>query len=104
MFTVVLLPNFRLQAALRFREELHAQPVAIIEANDPKAGILEINDAAQKAGVTAGQTSRRRSHAAPHSRSSRARPRRSRQRNPRCWKSRARSRRKSRRRRTAFAP
>ena len=57
MFAVVLLPNFRLQAALRFREELRAQPVAIIEQNDPKAGILEINGAAQTAGVTPGQTS-----------------------------------------------
>ena len=57
MFAVVLLPNFRLQAALRFREELHARPVAIVEQNDPKAGILEINGAAQKAGVTPGQTS-----------------------------------------------
>ncbi len=57
MFAVVLLPNFRLQAALRFREELHVRPVAIVEANDPKAGILEINGAAQTAGVTPGQTS-----------------------------------------------
>ncbi len=57
MFAVVLVPNFRLQAALRFREELHAQPVAIVEENDPKAGILEINDAAQAAHVTIGQTS-----------------------------------------------
>jgi len=115
MFAVVLLPNFRLQAALRFREELRAAPgfslrsnprahpdqlqrtpdrvpeagegfpahppghgaispapavqkfttgssrqaapVALIDGNEPKAGILEINGAARAAGVTAGQTS-----------------------------------------------
>jgi protein ImuB len=57
MFAVILLPNFRLQAALRFREELHARPVAIVEENDPKAGVLEINGAAAAAGVTTGQTS-----------------------------------------------
>ena len=63
MFAVVLLPNFRLQSVLRFREELHAQPsrqappVALVDANDPKAGILEINNVAKTAGVTAGQTS-----------------------------------------------
>ena len=57
MFAAVLLPDFRLQAALRFREELHAQPVGLVDAHDPKPGILEINDAAKAAGVTAGQTS-----------------------------------------------
>ena len=57
MFAVVLLPNFRLQAALRFRGELHARPVAIVDEQEPKSGILESNDAAQAAGVTAGQTS-----------------------------------------------
>ena len=57
MYAVVLLPNFRLQAALRFREELHAQPVVLMDGNAPKAGILEINGAAQSAGVTTGQTS-----------------------------------------------
>ena len=63
MFAVVLLPNFRLQASLRFREEMHAQPgrqappVALIDASDPKSGILEINDVAKSAGVATGQTS-----------------------------------------------
>ena len=57
MFAVVLLPNFRLQAVLRFREEMHARSVALVDGNDPKAGILEINEAAKAAGVTTGQTS-----------------------------------------------
>ena len=56
MFAVVLLPNFRLQAAMRFREELRAQPVALIDEHEPKSGLLEINDAAASTGVSAGQT------------------------------------------------
>ena len=57
MFAVVLLPAFRLQAALRFREEKQGFPVALVDGNEPKAGVLEINDAAEAAGVTTGQTS-----------------------------------------------
>lgn len=56
MFAVVLLPNFRLQAALRFREEMRAQPLALIDPHEPKAGLLEITNAAEAAGVTTGQT------------------------------------------------
>ena len=57
MFAVILLPNFRLQAALRFREEMHAQPVALMDEQTPKAGLLEISEAAALAGVMPGQTS-----------------------------------------------
>jgi hypothetical protein len=42
MFAVILLPNFRLQAALRFREEMHGQPVALVDGQAPKAGMLEV--------------------------------------------------------------
>jgi protein ImuB len=56
MFAVVLLPNFRLQAALRFREELHARPVAVVDERDPKAGVLELNEVAAAAGVMQHQT------------------------------------------------
>ncbi len=38
MFAAVLLPNFRLQAALRFREELREKPVAI---SDEDAGKVQ---------------------------------------------------------------
>lgn len=56
MFAVVILPNFRLQAALRFREEMHARPVALIDPHEPKAGLLEITATAEAAGITTGQT------------------------------------------------
>lgn len=57
MFAVLLLPNFRLQAALRFREEERPRPIALMDEQTPKAGLLEINEAAAAAGVTVGQTS-----------------------------------------------
>jgi protein ImuB len=80
MFAVILLPNFRLQAALRFREQGGATflspcgasrpasasstegdrnvvpPCALLDDHDPKAGLLEVNAAAARAGVAAGQT------------------------------------------------
>jgi protein ImuB len=52
MFAVLLLPSFRLQAALRCRRELSSQPVAV---TDPETGaILEFTAAAEAQGVRAG--------------------------------------------------
>src|SRR5687767_14924828 len=56
MFAVIALPNFRMQAALRFREELRARPAALIDPADLKAGARELNEAAEAAGVEIGQT------------------------------------------------
>jgi protein ImuB len=57
MFAVILLPNFRLQSVLRFREELDGRAVAIVDEHAPKAGVLEMSEAAAEAGVLPGQTS-----------------------------------------------
>ena len=57
MFAVILLPNFRLQAALRFREEMRAGPVGIVDEQALKGGMLEISEAAALAGVMPGQSS-----------------------------------------------
>src|SRR5258708_14408497 len=57
MFAVILLPNFRLQAALRFRDELCDRPVALTDAKEAKTGLLEISAAAARAGVSPGQSS-----------------------------------------------
>lgn len=57
MFAVLYLPDFRLQAVLRFREEMRGRPVGVVDEHEPKAGLLEINAAAAKAGVMPGQTS-----------------------------------------------
>jgi protein ImuB len=57
MFAVILLPDFRMQAALRFREDMRARPVALIDEHEPKSGVLEMNLHADAAGVRTGQTS-----------------------------------------------
>src|SRR5829696_7248029 len=52
MFAVLLLPNFRLQAALRSRQELRKQPVAV---TDHETGaVLEFTPAAEAQGVRTG--------------------------------------------------
>ncbi len=57
MYAVLLLPNFRLQAALRFREEWQGRAVAITDEASAKARVLEVNDVAARAGVMPGQAS-----------------------------------------------
>ncbi|HEY5753556.1 MAG TPA: DNA polymerase Y family protein [Chthoniobacterales bacterium] len=73
MFGVIFLPNFHLQTVLRFREELRGKPVGLLSCgtriadggmsrnggtdSGKKAGLLEINEAAARAGVAPGQTS-----------------------------------------------
>src|SRR5687768_17280166 len=49
MFAVLLLPNFRLQAALRNRQELRKQPVAV--TNQETGEVLELTPAAEAQGV-----------------------------------------------------
>ena len=53
MFVVLLLPDFRLQSALRHRDELRARPAALVDDET----ILELNSAAAATGVTAGMPS-----------------------------------------------
>src|SRR5256886_15527150 len=56
MFATIYLPNFYLQAAIRHHPKLRAQPVALIDASEKKVAIIELNDAAEKAGITKGLT------------------------------------------------
>jgi protein ImuB len=56
MFATLYLPNFYLQAAMRHHPRLRAQPVALIDPSHKKVAIVELNDAAQQAGVTKGMT------------------------------------------------
>jgi hypothetical protein len=56
MFATLYLPNFFLQAALRHETKLHGQPVALIDDQAPKAVIIQLNQAAEDAGVRAGMT------------------------------------------------
>lgn len=55
MYAALYLPSFRLQAALRLRaDELPQGPVALVDGDEKKSLIMEVNAAAQRAGVRPG--------------------------------------------------
>jgi len=56
MFATIYLPNFYLQAAMRHQQELRAKPVALIKEQEKKPVIIQLNEAAQKAGICKGMT------------------------------------------------
>ena len=56
MFATIYLPNFYLQAALRHQPDLWAKPVALLNEKDAKPLILQLNQAAENAGVCKGMT------------------------------------------------
>lgn len=51
MFATLLVPDFYLQAALRHAPELRDQPVALIDDQEAKASVIELNERAAEAGV-----------------------------------------------------
>ena len=56
MFATLYLPNFYLQAALRHHPKLRSQPVGLIDPSHKKVAVIELNEVAEKAGVTKGMT------------------------------------------------
>jgi len=56
MFATVYLPNFYLQAAMRHQPELCGKPVALIEEQEKKPVIIQLNDAAEKVEICKGMT------------------------------------------------
>jgi nucleotidyltransferase/DNA polymerase involved in DNA repair len=56
MFATIYLPDFYLQAALRHQPELRGKPVALIDDEEKKAVIVQLNAAAEAAGVRSGMT------------------------------------------------
>jgi len=56
MFATIYLPNFHLQAAMRYQPELRGKPVALIETHKRKVAIIQLNDTAEKAGARKGMT------------------------------------------------
>src|SRR4029450_5894583 len=56
MFATIYLPNFYLHAAMRHQPGLCAKPVALIEEQEKKPGIIQLNDVAEKAGICKGMT------------------------------------------------
>lgn len=56
MFATLYLPNFYLQAALRHQPELATVPVGLIDDQEVKATIVQLNEAAAAVGVRCGMT------------------------------------------------
>jgi protein ImuB len=56
IFATIYLPNFYLQAATRHQPELWEQPVALIEEQERKPLIIQLNDAAENTGIRKGMT------------------------------------------------
>lgn len=56
MFGTIYLPNFYLQAVLRHQTELQHKPVALIDDQEKKAVIIQLNLAAEQSGVRCGLT------------------------------------------------
>jgi hypothetical protein len=56
MFTTIYLPDFYLQAALRHQPELSLKPVGLIDDQEKKAAIIQLNRVAEENGVRIGMT------------------------------------------------
>jgi impB/mucB/samB family len=56
MFATIYLPNFYLQAAMRYQPELSAKPVALIEEQEKKPVIIQLNEIAEKVEIQKGMT------------------------------------------------
>jgi protein ImuB len=56
MFATIYLPDFYLQAALRHQPELSGKPVALIDDQEKKAVLIQLNAAAGEMGVRIGMT------------------------------------------------
>jgi nucleotidyltransferase/DNA polymerase involved in DNA repair len=56
IFATIYLPNFYLQAAMRHQPKLRAQPVALLEEQEKKPVIIQLNELAEQAGIRKGMT------------------------------------------------
>jgi protein ImuB len=56
MFATIYLPNFYLQAAMRHQPQLRSKAVALIEEQEKRPVIIQLNEAAEAAGICKGMT------------------------------------------------
>jgi hypothetical protein len=56
MFATIYLPDFYLQAALRHQSELTGKPVALLDDQEKKAVLIQLNARAEELGVRGGMT------------------------------------------------
>jgi protein ImuB len=66
MFVVILLPEFRLQAALRHKPELRGKAIAVVEKENAKGLVSDRTEAAEKFGVSAGMAAVQALARCPH--------------------------------------
>jgi nucleotidyltransferase/DNA polymerase involved in DNA repair len=57
MFATIYLRNFYLQAAVRHQPELRLKPIALLDDQEAKAVIIQLNEIAESAGLNKGMTS-----------------------------------------------
>ena len=57
MFAAIYIPDFSLQAVLRHEPGLSERPVALVAESTPKSPVLQLTEAARKAGVAEGLSS-----------------------------------------------
>ena len=56
MFACIFIPDFSVQAAIRFEPELRARPVAVLAGRPPLEKAMSLNDHARQIGVDIGAT------------------------------------------------
>ena len=56
MFATLYAPKLHLQGVIRHQPELRPKPVALLDDNEKRAVIIQLNEPAEKAGVRAGMT------------------------------------------------
>jgi len=56
MFATIYLPDFYLQAAMRHQPELNGKPVALLDDEEKKAVLTQLNATAEELGVRRGMT------------------------------------------------
>jgi len=56
MFATIYLPNFYLQAAVRHQPELRLKAIALLDDEEAKAVIIQLNQIAENAGVNKGMS------------------------------------------------
>src|ERR1035438_3752900 len=56
MFACILIPDFSVQAILRFEPKLRSCPVAVLTGRPPLEKVMALNERARQTGVEAGAT------------------------------------------------
>src|SRR5580700_6402821 len=83
MYACIFIPDFPVQAIIRFEQELRARPVAVLTGRPPLEKVVALNERARQTGVEVGTTKSQLE--AWDDLVLRARSRRRRRRTRRCW-------------------